>query len=196
MSKVGIHVNNKLFTIACDDGQETRVKQLGQYIDERFRELGQAGAAPNESYMLVLTSLVIADEMFDAREAAEAATANAGNVPALEAQLNNQRAEFETQMNNLRAEYAAHIQNLEAQLSASRVQVTQAEMAAKSKLSQMEAELKSARSQVSAAPVVDMDAAKAQWLEESRAKEQDIAKVVDALASQLEVVVKGLKRAS
>lgn len=185
MAKVGIHVNNKLFTIACDDGQEARVKQLGQYIDERFRELGQAGAAPNESYMLVLTSLVIADEMFDARDAAEKANMTAANAHQIEAQLNSQRAE-----------YSAHIQNLEAQLAAAKTQMAQIEASAKAKLSQMEAELAAARNQVSSAPVVDIDAARAEWLKESRAKEQDIAKVVDALASQLEVVVKGLKRAS
>lgn len=186
MSKVGIHVNNKLFTIACDDGQEARVKQLGQYIDERFRELGQAGAAPNESYMLVLTSLVIADEMFDARDAAEKANMSAAGAHELEAQIQNQRAE-----------YAAYIQNLEAQLAAAKSQIAALESDVATARADVDAAVAQAVANApAAAPVVDLDAARAQWMAEARTKEHDIAKVVDALAGQLEVVVKGLKRAS
>lgn len=186
MAKVGIHINNKLFTIACDDGQEARVKQLGQYIDERFRELGQAGAAPNESYMLVLTSLVIADDMFEARDQAQKA-----NLAAANAVQGVPPEQVEAEKSALRAEYGAHIQNLEAQLSATRTQFEQMQAQAKA----WEVELEAARSQAANAPVADLDQARAEWLEEARAKEQDIAKVVDALSRQLETVVKGLKRA-
>lgn len=105
MSKVNITVNNRQFTIACDDGQEDRVAQLGRYVDERFRELNSAGAAPNESYVLVLTALVTADEMFEARDAAEKANMNASQVGTNRAQLEDQiRRPLESRIAQLQAE--------------------------------------------------------------------------------------------
>lgn len=105
MSKVNITVNNRQFTIACDDGQEARVQQLGRYVDERFKELNSAGAAPNESYVLVLTALVTADEMFEARDAAEKANMNASQVGANRAQFEEQiRAPLESRIAQLQAE--------------------------------------------------------------------------------------------
>jgi cell division protein ZapA len=105
MSKVNIVVNNRTFTIACDDGQEARVQQLGRYVDERFKELNQAGAAPNEAYMLVLTSLVIADDMFEARDAAEKANMAAANAGPSRSEMENMaRAHYEPQIASLRAE--------------------------------------------------------------------------------------------
>jgi len=104
MSKVNIVVNNRTFTIACDDGQESRVQQLGRYVDERFKELNQAGAAPNEAYTLVLTSLVIADDMFEAKDTAEKANMHAAQAGPSEAQINQMRAQYEGQINQLRAE--------------------------------------------------------------------------------------------
>lgn len=120
MSKVNINVNNRTFTIACDDGQEARVQQLGKYVDERFRELNQAGAAPNESYMLVLTSLVIADDMFEARDAAEKANmaiANAGpSRQEMEMQVRgpyeNRIAQLQAEIDRLRREAAQSQHNV------------------------------------------------------------------------------------
>lgn len=101
MSKVNIIVNNRTFTIACDDGQEARVQQLGRYVDERFKELNSAGAAPNETYTLVLTSLVIADDMFEAKDTAEKAHMQSAQAGPSEAQI---RAQYEGHINQLKAE--------------------------------------------------------------------------------------------
>jgi len=172
MSKVGIHVNNKLFTIACDDGQENRVKQLGSYIDERFRELNQAGAAPNESYMLVLTALVIADDMFEAKDAVEKA-----NIPA----AGPSAQEIEA---HLRQQYDAHVQKLESELQATRAQLSQAHDQLAQSVPSIEVDVDAIRTE-----------AIAEAQEASRAKEQDIARAVDALTDRLEGMVKRLKRA-
>ncbi|MAF97934.1 MAG: cell division protein ZapA [Micavibrio sp.] len=67
MAEVNIGINGRSFSIYCEDGQEDRVLQLGSYVDSRFREIAQAGAATNEAHLLVLTSLMMADEVFDLR---------------------------------------------------------------------------------------------------------------------------------
>ena len=70
MAEVNISINGKQFGIACDDGQEQRVMDLANFVDGRLKEIAAAGAGANESHLLVLTSIVMADELFDARDAA------------------------------------------------------------------------------------------------------------------------------
>ncbi len=65
MAEVSVTIHGKVYGIACDDGQERRVQELGKYVDMRLREIAGSGAATNESHLLVLTALVLADEIFD-----------------------------------------------------------------------------------------------------------------------------------
>jgi cell division protein ZapA len=68
MAEVNLFINGRSYGISCDDGQERRVQQLGQYIDGRLKEVARSGAASNETHLLVLTSLMIADEIVELRE--------------------------------------------------------------------------------------------------------------------------------
>ena len=49
MPLVNVLVNGRAYTVACDDGEEDHVRDLGQYLDKRVRELsgsvGQVGDA-------------------------------------------------------------------------------------------------------------------------------------------------------
>jgi cell division protein ZapA len=69
MGEVNISIHGKPYGIACDDGQEQRVLHMGKYVDQRLRDIAVAGAATNESHLLVLTALVMADEIHELREA-------------------------------------------------------------------------------------------------------------------------------
>jgi cell division protein ZapA len=77
MSQVAVTVNGRAFKIACDDGQEPRIRRLAQYVDQRVgefvRSLGQVG----EARLLLLAALVIADELSDANEALQQARSEA-----------------------------------------------------------------------------------------------------------------------
>ncbi|PZQ44233.1 MAG: cell division protein ZapA [Micavibrio aeruginosavorus] len=72
MAEISILINGRNYGIACDDGQEKRVQELARYVDFRLREIARAGAASNESHLLVLTSIILADEIADMK---------AGGVP-------------------------------------------------------------------------------------------------------------------
>lgn len=76
MAEVNITINGRSFGISCDNGQEQRVMELGRYVDSRLREIARAGAASNESHLLVLTALMLSDEIFDLREDVAALGAN------------------------------------------------------------------------------------------------------------------------
>lgn len=80
MAEVSLNIHGKPYGIACDDGQEGRVREVGQYVDSRVRDIASAGAASNENHLLVLTALVLADEVKELRDNMRSAQAN-GNTP-------------------------------------------------------------------------------------------------------------------
>jgi cell division protein ZapA len=69
VGQISLTVNGRPFAVSCDDGQEARIRRLGQYVDAKVGEfvenLGQVG----EARLLLLAALVIADELADANEA-------------------------------------------------------------------------------------------------------------------------------
>lgn len=65
MAEISITINGRNYGIACDDGQEKRVQELARFVDGRLKEIARAGAATNESHLLVLTSIILADEIAD-----------------------------------------------------------------------------------------------------------------------------------
>lgn len=67
MAEVNITINGRSFGISCEDGQEQRVSDLGHYVDSRLKDIAKVGAASNESHLFVLTTLLLADEVFDLR---------------------------------------------------------------------------------------------------------------------------------
>lgn len=73
MADVNITINGRIYEIGCDAGQEGRIVDLAAYIDQRLQQIARAGAAYNDAHLLVLTALVLADELFDMREGAPVA---------------------------------------------------------------------------------------------------------------------------
>ena len=68
MGEVNITISGRNYGISCQDGQEQRVVDLGHYVDSRMKDISKAGAAANETHLLVLTGLMLADEIFEMRE--------------------------------------------------------------------------------------------------------------------------------
>jgi len=81
MSEVTIYINGRSYNIFCDNGQEARVSDLAAYIDQRLQQISRSGAAYNDAHLMVLASIVLADELFDAREAGKALKATSPAVP-------------------------------------------------------------------------------------------------------------------
>ena len=65
MAQVEVNINGRSYQIVCDDGQEEHLVQLGKYIDQRVRELVAAVGQVGDSRLLVMVSLLIADELAD-----------------------------------------------------------------------------------------------------------------------------------
>ena len=63
MSVVSIPIVNKNYPMGCEDGQESRLIELGKMVDVRAREiLDKIGPLP-ESSLLATVCIVLADEL-------------------------------------------------------------------------------------------------------------------------------------
>ena len=65
MGQVTLTIHGHSYGLACDDGQEERLHQLAAYVDERMGQIAKAGGASSESHLLMLTTILLADEVFD-----------------------------------------------------------------------------------------------------------------------------------
>jgi cell division protein ZapA len=63
MAQVDVTINGRSYPIACDDGEEAHLVQLGEYVDRRVKELATAVGQVGDSRLLVMASLLIADEL-------------------------------------------------------------------------------------------------------------------------------------
>lgn len=66
MGQVDITINGRSYEIACDDGQEDHVRQLGDYVDRRVQELIGTVGQVGDARLLVMSSLLVADELSEA----------------------------------------------------------------------------------------------------------------------------------
>lgn len=82
MAEVNITINGRIYEIGCDQGQEGRVVDLASYVDQKLQSIARSGAAYNDAHLLVLTALVLADEVFEARASEGEKPAKAGRTPA------------------------------------------------------------------------------------------------------------------
>ena len=66
MATVDVVINGRRHQLQCDDGQETRLKRLAAYIDKRVSDLAQNHGQIGDTRLLLMTSLLVADELSDA----------------------------------------------------------------------------------------------------------------------------------
>ncbi len=68
MGEIRIEIRGQRYSLACRDGEEKRLGELAEYVDRKAKtlidNLGQVG----ESRLLLMSALLIADELDDCRE--------------------------------------------------------------------------------------------------------------------------------
>ncbi len=68
MARVDITLNDRVFPIACEDGQEGRLMEIAGYVDDKLREIKTGIGTASDMHLLVMAGLMVADELLDARE--------------------------------------------------------------------------------------------------------------------------------
>lgn len=84
MADVTISINGRTYEIGCDPGQENHILELASYIDNKLQMVSRTGAAFNETHLMVLTMLMLTDELSEARTQSSQparASKNAASAP-------------------------------------------------------------------------------------------------------------------
>ena len=71
MGQVSIHVNGRTYRFQCGDGEEARVRALGDYVKGKIDQLGADAGRAGDDRALVMVALLLADEVMEARGEAE-----------------------------------------------------------------------------------------------------------------------------
>jgi len=68
VARVEINLNNRPYPIACEDGQEGRVREVASFVQERIREIQGSVRTATDTHLLVMVALMLGDELLDLRE--------------------------------------------------------------------------------------------------------------------------------
>ena len=63
MGQVTVTVNGRAYQIACEDGKERHVEQLAAYVEAHVSELAKDVGQVGEARLLMMASLLIADDL-------------------------------------------------------------------------------------------------------------------------------------
>lgn len=77
MPEVDVVINGRGYRIACEAGQEARLGELAHQVDDRIRGLVSTLGNVGDDRLLVMASLLIADDLADASAALSAEGAQA-----------------------------------------------------------------------------------------------------------------------
>jgi cell division protein ZapA len=66
MPLVDVLINNRAYSIACDDGEEGHLRSLAQVLDTRIRALTANVGQVGDARLLLMASLLLADELSEA----------------------------------------------------------------------------------------------------------------------------------
>lgn len=64
-TQVSVKINNRTYQVGCEEGQAQHVEKLASYLDRRVAELAGDVGQVGDARLLVMASLLIADELAD-----------------------------------------------------------------------------------------------------------------------------------
>ncbi len=68
MPQVTVTINEHPYSVACDAGQEQRIRELARMIESRMAGFAAHSQKAGEARLLVMAALLLADELSEAQE--------------------------------------------------------------------------------------------------------------------------------
>lgn len=65
MAQVTVKINGYVYTVGCEDGQEAHLQAMVGQVERRITSIKALGGPSGEARLLVLASLLMADELHD-----------------------------------------------------------------------------------------------------------------------------------
>src|SRR5258708_38361145 len=113
MPQISVTINGRDYQIACDDGQEAHVGRLGRYIDQKVGSLVRSVGQIGDARLLVMASLLIADELAETDQALSQLKGEASASAPLRAAKSEEEAAMATALDGLAARLEAIADALE-----------------------------------------------------------------------------------
>lgn len=67
MTQVTVKLNGYSYTVGCEDGQEQHLGEMAEQVEKRIDSIKALGGSSGEARLLVLATLLMADELHDMR---------------------------------------------------------------------------------------------------------------------------------
>ena len=100
MAQITVTVNGRDYQVACDDGEEGRLAKLGTALDSRIKKLTAVAGQIGDARLLVMVSLLLADELADVYMELEEIRAS-DNVIATDEKLSENIEEMAKRIENI-----------------------------------------------------------------------------------------------
>ncbi len=67
MAQINVEVNGRPYAVGCEDGQEAHLLELAKLFDHQVRQVSQDMGQLGDTRLFLMGALLLADELFDAR---------------------------------------------------------------------------------------------------------------------------------
>jgi cell division protein ZapA len=84
LAQVTVKINGYAYTVGCEDGQEPHLLAMAEQVENRINSIKAIGGNSGEARLLVLASLLMADENHDLRIEIDSLRATAARAAKLE----------------------------------------------------------------------------------------------------------------
>lgn len=85
MAQVTVKINGYAYVVGCEDGQEAHLLAMAAQVESRIDSIKAIGGNSGEARLLVLSSLLMADEIHDLRAELDTLRATAARAAKAEA---------------------------------------------------------------------------------------------------------------
>jgi cell division protein ZapA len=82
MAQVTLRINGYAYTVGCQDGEEQHLQSMAAEVDRRIETIKASAGPSGEARMLVMASLLMADDLYELNKALKAAQAGQPTRPA------------------------------------------------------------------------------------------------------------------
>ena len=79
MGEISVTINGRDYPVACEDGQEEQLDKLAHFVDKKMGELVASVGQIGDARLLVMTTLLIADELSEAYQQLKAGAGTNGS---------------------------------------------------------------------------------------------------------------------
>ena len=71
MAQVTLRINGYAYTVGCQDGEEEHLQAMAAEVERRIETIKAAAGPSGEARMLVMASLLMADDLYETGQVAE-----------------------------------------------------------------------------------------------------------------------------